>query len=192
MKIRNMKETAVQSTDVRDHKQMGSKMKPTIFNERVATALRKWHQTARKNLRENRKSGSITPLSTSRPTTPKNSFAQIYRLQHLPSDLESQPDSSRNYNFDRDHLEIEESFSSTSRPTTATSRSSPAYLLRHLPSDLSTQQESPNRYNLCKGRYDMEGPSLPPERTVDIELQGAALEGGEAQSKSYSPQSPAL
>ncbi|THU71707.1 hypothetical protein C4D60_Mb04t04330 [Musa balbisiana] len=172
--------------------QMGSKMKPTIFNERVATALRKWHQTARKNLRENRKSGSITPLSTSRPTTPKNSFAQIYRLQHLPSDLESQPDSSRNYNFDRDHLEIEESFSSTSRPTTATGRSSPAYLLRHLPSDLSTQQESPNRYNLCKGRYDMEGPSLPSERTVDIELQGAALEGGEAQSKSYSPQSPAL
>ncbi|CAL9160326.1 unnamed protein product [Musa hybrid cultivar] len=172
--------------------QMGSNMKPTIFNERVATALRKWHQTARKNLRENRKSGSITPLSTSRPTTPKNSFAQVYRLQHLPSDLESQPDSSRNYNFDRDHLEIEESFSSTSRPTTATSRSSPAYMLRNLPSDLSTQQQSPIRSNLWKGRYDMEGPSLPSERTVDIELQRAALEGGETQSKSYSPQSPAL
>ncbi|URD98254.1 hypothetical protein MUK42_32220 [Musa troglodytarum] len=170
--------------------QMGSNLKPTIFSERVATALRKWHQTARKNLRENRKSGSITPLSTSRATTPKNSFAQVYRLQHLPSDLESQPDSSRNYNFD--HLEIEESFSSTSRPTTATGRSSPAYLLRHLPTDLSTQQESPNRYNLCKGRCDMEGPSLPSEGTIDIEIQRAALEGGEAHSKSHSPQSPAL
>ncbi|CAL9083994.1 unnamed protein product [Musa textilis] len=170
--------------------QMGSNLKPTIFSERVATALRKWHQTARKHLRENRKSGSITPLSTSRATTPKNSFARVYRLQHLPSDLESQPDSSRNYNFD--HLEIEESFSSTSRPTTATGRSSPAYLLRHLPTDLSTQQESPNRYNLCKGRCDMEGPSLPFEGTIDIELQRAALEGGEAHSKSHSPQSPAL
>ncbi|RZS13474.1 hypothetical protein BHM03_00045088, partial [Ensete ventricosum] len=122
--------------------QMGSNMKPTIFNERVATALRKWHQTARKHLRENRKSGK--------------------------------------------------SFSSTSRPTTATSRSSPAYLLPHLPSDLSTQQEYPNSYNLCIGRCDMEGPSLPSEITVDIELQRAALEGGQTQSKGYSPQSLAL
>ncbi|RRT39503.1 hypothetical protein B296_00059086, partial [Ensete ventricosum] len=122
--------------------QMGSNMKPTIFNERVATALRKWHQTARKNLRENRKSGK--------------------------------------------------SFSSTSRPTTATSRSSPAYLLPHLPSDLSTQQEYPNSYNLCIGRCDMEGPSLPSEITVDIELQRAALEGGQTQSKGSSPQSLAL
>ncbi|RWW14189.1 hypothetical protein GW17_00022060, partial [Ensete ventricosum] len=122
--------------------QMGSNMKPTIFNERVATALRKWHQTARKHLRENRKSGK--------------------------------------------------SFSSTSRPTTATSRSSPAYLLPHLPSDLSTQQEYPNSYNLCIGRCDMEGPSLPSEITVDIELQRAALEGGQTQSNGYSPQSLAL
>lgn len=49
--------------------QMGSSMKPTIFNERVATALRNWHHTAKKNIKQNN-NGSVsgTPLS-SRPTT---------------------------------------------------------------------------------------------------------------------------
>ena len=34
--------------------QMGSTMKPTIFNERVAMALRNWHHTAKKNIKHNK------------------------------------------------------------------------------------------------------------------------------------------
>lgn len=50
---------------------MGSAMKPSIFNERVAMALRNWHKSARKHIRESRRGGSrsTTPMS-SQPTTP--------------------------------------------------------------------------------------------------------------------------
>ncbi|WOL00025.1 hypothetical protein Cni_G08738 [Canna indica] len=130
--------------------QMGSKMKHTIFNERVATALRKWHQTARKHLKENnKKSGSITPFSTSRATTPTNSLPHVYRFQHLPSDLSSQRDhSSRTYNIERYHFDVEDQsidqspVKSPVRATTTRNPSSPTHLLRECPSDLSSQQYS--------------------------------------------------
>ncbi|KAK7252434.1 hypothetical protein RIF29_36367 [Crotalaria pallida] len=51
---------------------MGSTMKPTIFSDRVAKALKNWHHTARKHVRHNKvssHSGVNTPLS-SYPTTP--------------------------------------------------------------------------------------------------------------------------
>ncbi|CAL1403400.1 unnamed protein product [Linum trigynum] len=54
--------------------QMGSTMKPTVFNESVATALRKWHHTAKKNVKQSKASGvssTGTPAS-SRPTTPSH------------------------------------------------------------------------------------------------------------------------
>uniref|UniRef100_A0A0R0GXL3 MLO-like protein n=1 Tax=Glycine max TaxID=3847 RepID=A0A0R0GXL3_SOYBN len=44
--------------------QMGSTMKPTIFNERVARALRKWHHTAKKNVKHNRGLRLQTPNHT--------------------------------------------------------------------------------------------------------------------------------
>lgn len=43
-------------------KQMGSTMKPTIFDERVAKALHRWQQGAKKNIKKNRQAeGSTTP-----------------------------------------------------------------------------------------------------------------------------------
>nr|GMD62736.1 MLO-like protein 6 [Ipomoea batatas] len=68
--------------------QMGSNMKPTIFNERVAKALKSWHQTARKQLRQNRHSGSVTPLS-SRPGTPLHGTSPIHLLQYYRSEIDS-------------------------------------------------------------------------------------------------------
>ncbi|KAK0605188.1 hypothetical protein LWI29_023952 [Acer saccharum] len=50
--------------------QMGSNMKPTIFNEKVAEALRNWHHTAKKHVKHNK--GSVTPMS-SRTATPSTS-----------------------------------------------------------------------------------------------------------------------
>ncbi|XP_074369667.1 MLO-like protein 12 [Apium graveolens] len=47
--------------------QMGSTMKPTIFDERVAKALHRWQQDAKKNIKKNRQAeGSATPS----PKTP--------------------------------------------------------------------------------------------------------------------------
>ncbi|KAJ9554923.1 hypothetical protein OSB04_009537, partial [Centaurea solstitialis] len=41
--------------------QMGSTMKPTIFNDQVVKALHKWHQKAKKQVKLNRNSNSTTP-----------------------------------------------------------------------------------------------------------------------------------
>ncbi|KVH90472.1 hypothetical protein Ccrd_007498 [Cynara cardunculus var. scolymus] len=51
--------------------QMGSTMKPTIFNDQVVKALHKWHQNAKKQVKLNCNSNSTTPVST-RPSTPSH------------------------------------------------------------------------------------------------------------------------
>ncbi|KGN47314.1 MLO-like protein 6 [Cucumis sativus] len=79
--------------------QMGSTMKPTIFNERVATALRNWHHTARKHIKQNR--GSMTPMS-SRPATPSHHLSPVHLLRHYRSELDSVHTSPRRSNFDTD------------------------------------------------------------------------------------------
>lgn len=63
---------------------MGSTMKPTIFNERVATALKHWHHNAKKHIKQNRGPGFQSPM-TSRPVTP----ARI--LRHCRSEIDLSP-----------------------------------------------------------------------------------------------------
>ncbi|TKY48504.1 MLO protein 6 [Spatholobus suberectus] len=63
--------------------QMGSTMKPTIFNESVASALRNWHHKAKKQIKQNRGLHSQTPLS-SRPTTPNHPTSPAHLLRHYP------------------------------------------------------------------------------------------------------------
>ncbi|XP_027345185.1 MLO-like protein 6 isoform X1 [Abrus precatorius] len=82
--------------------QMGSTMKATIFNERVAVALRNWHQTAKKHIRQNRV-GSLslsgTPVS-SRPTTPSHHMSPVHLLRFYRSEVDSFPASPRRSNMD--------------------------------------------------------------------------------------------
>ncbi|KAJ8760260.1 hypothetical protein K2173_011672 [Erythroxylum novogranatense] len=74
--------------------QMGSRMRPTVFNDRVATALRNWHKTA-KNIR---------------PTTPTYGMSpahllQNYRSSTAPDSLQASP---RNYSYNKpDHWDLE-------------------------------------------------------------------------------------
>ncbi|TKY67248.1 MLO protein 6 [Spatholobus suberectus] len=87
--------------------QMGSTMKPTIFNERVAGALRNWHQTAKKHIRQNRVgplSLSGTPAS-SRPTTPSHHMSPLHLLRYYRSEIDSFPASPRRSNFDADQTQ---------------------------------------------------------------------------------------
>ncbi|KAF8108300.1 hypothetical protein N665_0111s0014 [Sinapis alba] len=58
--------------------QMGTSMRPTIFNDKVANALKKWHNTAKKHTK-NGTSGSNTPYS-SRPTTPTHGMSPMHHL----------------------------------------------------------------------------------------------------------------
>ncbi|CAN8240855.1 unnamed protein product [Cochlearia groenlandica] len=65
--------------------QMGTKMKPTVFNEEVATALKTWHQNAKKHIKHVgniNKSESTTPFS-SRPTTPTHRSSPIHLLRNF-------------------------------------------------------------------------------------------------------------
>ncbi|CAN1174216.1 MLO-like protein 6 [Linum perenne] len=65
--------------------QMGSNMRPTIFNDRVATALKNWHRTAKKHTKHGgAKSGSYTPTS-SRPGTPTHGMSPAHLLQNYRS-----------------------------------------------------------------------------------------------------------
>ncbi|XVE59800.1 hypothetical protein DITRI_Ditri05aG0075900 [Diplodiscus trichospermus] len=79
--------------------QMGSNMKPTIFNERVATALRNWHQTAKKHIKQNK--GSVTP-SSSRRNSPSQNTSPVQLLRNYrPSEMDEYLHASpRRSNFD--------------------------------------------------------------------------------------------
>ncbi|XP_048324386.2 MLO-like protein 6 isoform X1 [Ziziphus jujuba] len=85
--------------------QMGSTMKPTIFNERVAAALRNWHHTAKKHIKQNR--GSVTPMS-SRPATPSHHMSPVHLLRHYRSEVDSFHNSpARKSNFDTDRWDTD-------------------------------------------------------------------------------------
>ncbi|KAM6578831.1 hypothetical protein CsatB_030668 [Cannabis sativa] len=81
--------------------QMGTSMKPTIFNDKVAEALRNWHHSARKHIKhQNKAAGSVTPLS-SRPTTPTHHMSPVHLLRHYRSEAaDSLQNSPRRSNFD--------------------------------------------------------------------------------------------
>ncbi|XP_038895755.1 MLO-like protein 6 [Benincasa hispida] len=79
--------------------QMGSTMKPTIFNERVAAALRNWYHSARKHIKHNR--GSITPMS-SRPATPTHNMSPVHLLRYHRSEVDSFHTSPRRSPFETD------------------------------------------------------------------------------------------
>lgn len=95
---------------------MGSNMKPTIFNDRVAKALRIWHHAARKQIK-NRQSGSVTP-SSSRISTPVHDSAPVHLLPYYKSELDSANASSRisinnhddldgaNFSFDEKDMKV--------------------------------------------------------------------------------------
>ncbi|XP_038679778.1 MLO-like protein 6 [Tripterygium wilfordii] len=64
--------------------QMGSNMRPTIFNDRVATALKNWHHTAKKHTKDSKHSDSHSPMS-SRPTTPTHGMSPVHLLHNYRS-----------------------------------------------------------------------------------------------------------
>ncbi|KAM3233602.1 MLO-like protein 6 [Capsicum annuum] len=88
--------------------QMGSNMKSTIFNERVATALKNWHHTAKKHVKDQSKhSNPVTPMS-SRPGTPSHGMSPVHLLRsHYRSDMGSLQNSPRRSNYDVDHWDNE-------------------------------------------------------------------------------------
>lgn len=82
---------------------MGSTMKPTIFNERIANALRRWHQSAKKHIKQNRHSGSVTP--TSAPDTPSHAMSPVHLLRNYKVEPDTVQTSPRKFYFDNESWE---------------------------------------------------------------------------------------
>ncbi|OAY38818.1 MLO-like protein 12 [Manihot esculenta] len=88
--------------------QMGSSMRSTVFNDRVAAALKNWHQAAKKHAKHSKHSASQTPMS-SRPATPTHGMSPIhllhnYRSSTAPNSLQASP---RNHNYNVDNWDPE-------------------------------------------------------------------------------------
>ncbi|OMO73510.1 Mlo-related protein [Corchorus olitorius] len=87
--------------------QMGSSMKHTIFNERVANGLRNWHQKAKKHIKQNRHPGKmvITPLSI-RPETPPETprsmspLPLLHKHRHRGEEVDSSQTTPRRSSFE--------------------------------------------------------------------------------------------
>lgn len=73
--------------------QMGSSMRPTVFNDRVAAALKNWHHTAKKQSKHGKNSESHTPMS-SRPQTPAYGMSPVHLLHNFRGS--TAPDSFQN------------------------------------------------------------------------------------------------
>ncbi|XP_041991401.1 MLO-like protein 12 [Salvia splendens] len=99
--------------------QMGTSMKPTIFNDRVATALRNWHHTAKKHVKQNKHSRAGTPTS-SQPVTPSHGLSPVHLLRYHPSETDSPQMSTTNPNYYYgEHSDTEPEASSPSPPRAA-------------------------------------------------------------------------
>ena len=80
-------------------------MRPTIFNDRVAAALKNWHNTAKKQIKHGRHSENTTPFS-SRPATPTHGMSPVHLLHNYPKrSVESYHASPRHSNFENDQWE---------------------------------------------------------------------------------------
>jgi mlo protein len=84
-------------------------MKPTIFNDRVADALRSWHQTARKNTRQSHHHSETNSPFSSRPATPTHGMSPVHLLHNYQhSSLDSVHAPPRRSNVENDHLDVVE------------------------------------------------------------------------------------
>ncbi|KAK7379778.1 hypothetical protein VNO78_34297 [Psophocarpus tetragonolobus] len=90
--------------------QMGSTMKPTIFKDNVAAALKSWHHNARKHIKNNKESASNTPFS-SRPGTPTHGMSPIHLLHKHPRHSDSPLVSPRASNYENEQWAVEGSHS---------------------------------------------------------------------------------
>lgn len=87
--------------------QMGSTMKPTIFNERLATALKKWHHTAKKQVKHNKHSNNTTPYS-SRQSTPTHGMSPVHLLHRQTfGNSDSLQTSPRTSNYENEQWDVE-------------------------------------------------------------------------------------
>ncbi|KAL2320969.1 hypothetical protein Fmac_029938 [Flemingia macrophylla] len=83
---------------------MGSTMKPTIFNQRVASALKNWHNNAKRQIKNSKQ----TTSRSRRTSTPTHGMSLIHLLQkHLAGRSDSAQTSPRASNYENEQWDLE-------------------------------------------------------------------------------------
>ncbi|KAK7279672.1 hypothetical protein RJT34_24728 [Clitoria ternatea] len=96
--------------------QMGSTMRPTIFNDNVAAALKNWHHGARKHVKHNKEHGDGSTFS-SRPGTPTHGMSPVHLLHKHPQHSDSPVASPRApSNYENDQWDVEASHNDVRDP----------------------------------------------------------------------------
>ncbi|KAK4578863.1 hypothetical protein RGQ29_028796 [Quercus rubra] len=92
--------------------QMGSSMSSTIFNDQLATGLKDWHRTAKKNVKHSNHTETKSPISST-PATPTSGTSPVHLLHNYHhSSHDSLHASPRRSNVRNDHWDNNESHSS--------------------------------------------------------------------------------
>ncbi|CAL0329090.1 unnamed protein product [Lupinus luteus] len=100
--------------------QMGSSMKATIFNERVAMALRNWHHRAKKHKKQNRSGSlSMTPMSIHLLSHYRSQIDSSYASPTRSIQIEDSPSTSYSYHNKNKKAKVDYSFDPS--PSTTTS-----------------------------------------------------------------------
>ncbi|XP_039020089.1 MLO-like protein 6 [Hibiscus syriacus] len=90
--------------------QMGTNMRPTIFDEKVADALKNWHQTAKEQVKQGKNSENTTPFS-SRPATPTRGTSPVHLLHRYPErSVDSSRTSPSHSDFENNIWDLADSF----------------------------------------------------------------------------------
>nr|KYP44704.1 MLO-like protein 12 [Cajanus cajan] len=89
--------------------QMGSTLKPTIFNERVAAALKKWHHAAKNHVKDSKHcEANSTTAFCSRSSTPTFGMSPVHLLnRHLAGKSDSPQTSPRTSNYENEQFDFE-------------------------------------------------------------------------------------
>ncbi|KAK7379776.1 hypothetical protein VNO78_34295 [Psophocarpus tetragonolobus] len=121
--------------------QMGSTMKPTIFNDNVAAALKNWRQTARKQIKQNKNSASNTPFSN-RPGTPTHDMSPVHLLHKHPRQSDSPLVSPRASNYENEQWDVE-------------GLHSPSYHARDNDHEVAMQMQPPTGVNPIRTHHEI-------------------------------------
>ncbi|KAE8686311.1 hypothetical protein F3Y22_tig00111069pilonHSYRG00039 [Hibiscus syriacus] len=85
-------------------------MRPTIFDEKVADALKNWHQTAKEQVKQGKNSENTTPFS-SRPATPTRGTSPVHLLHRYPErSVDSSRTSPSHSDFENNIWDLADSF----------------------------------------------------------------------------------
>ncbi|PPR89361.1 hypothetical protein GOBAR_AA31330 [Gossypium barbadense] len=93
---------------------MGTKMRSTIFNQRIAESLKNSHRTAKENTKHGKHSNNTTPFS-SKPATPTHGMSPVHLLHGYPQKSEESGHTSVTHsNFENDRWDPVDMFANSS------------------------------------------------------------------------------